>query len=104
MIVRDIRVSSTTTFCPKSLERLLSTTYLTTIQSFLRIQTPLVYESLLPLSSSDLALPHYDTRDVSAITDIPYMVVSHDLGQCAIALSQLERAVARSRAPNLLTP
>ena len=29
---------------------------------------------------SDLALPHYDTRDVSAITDLPYMVVSHDLG------------------------
>ena len=39
---------------------------------------------------SDLALPHYDTRDVLAITDLPYMVVSHDLGQCAIALSQLK--------------
>ena len=52
-----------------------------------------------PLScTSDLALPHYDTRDVSAITDLPYMVVSHDLGQAQ------ERAVARSRAPNLLTP
>ena len=40
-------------------------------------------------AASDLALPHYDTRDVSAITDLPYMVVSHDLGQCAIALSHL---------------
>ena len=38
---------------------------------------------------SDLALPHYDTRDVTAITDLPYMVVSHDLGN---ALSQLENA------------
>ena len=45
-----------------------------------------------PGKLSDLALPHYDTRDVSAITDLPYMVVSHDLGQCAIALSQLENA------------
>ena len=42
---------------------------------------------------SDLALPHYDTRDVSAITDLPYMVVSHDLGQCVIALSQLENTL-----------
>ena len=48
---------------------------------------------------SDLALPHYDTRDVSAITDLPYMVVSHDLGQCAIALSQLENAL-----PHVLEP
>ena len=24
-------------------------------------------------NGSDLALPHYDTRDVSVITDIPYM-------------------------------
>ena len=44
---------------------------------------------------SDLALPHYDARDVSAITDIPYMVVSHDLGQWHIALSQLENALPR---------
>ena len=50
---------------------------------------------------SDLALPHYDTHDVSAITDLPYMVVSHDLGQWK---SARERAVVRSRAPNLLTP
>ena len=52
--------------------------------------------------SSDLALPHYDTRDVMAITDLPYMVVSHDLGQCP--KSARERAVARSQAPNLQTP
>ena len=49
--------------------------------------------------TSDLALPHYDTRDVSAITDIPYMVVSHDLEQCAIALSQLENALPRVLEP-----
>ena len=47
---------------------------------------------VIVISQSDLALPHYDTRDVSAITDLPYMVVSRDLGQCAIALSQLENA------------
>ena len=49
--------------------------------------------------SSDLALPHYDTRDVLAITDLPYMVVSHDLGQCAIALSQLENTLPRVLEP-----
>ena len=38
----------------------------------------LLANHLLPIPS-DLALPHYDTRDVSAITDLPYMVVSHDL-------------------------
>ena len=47
---------------------------------------------IAPVMAPCLALPHYDTRDVSAITDLPYMVVSHDLGQCAIALSQLENA------------
>ena len=31
-------------------------------------------------SSTPLALPHHDTRDVSVIADIPYMVVSHDSG------------------------
>ena len=49
----------------------------------------------LGMMTSDLALPHYDTHDVSAITDLPYMVVSHDLGQCAIALSQLENVLLR---------
>ena len=47
---------------------------------------------LEPPLISDLALPHYDTCDVSAITNLPYMVALHDLGQCAIALSQLENA------------
>ena len=48
---------------------------------------------------SDLALPHYDTCDVSAITNLPYMVVSHDLGQCAIPLSQLENMLLRVLEP-----
>ena len=39
--------------------------------------------------STPLALPHYDTCDVSVITNLPYMVVSHDSGQWHIALSQL---------------
>ena len=34
-------------------------------------------------------------RDVSAITDLPYMVLSHDLGQWHIALSQLENVLPR---------
>ena len=55
--------------------------------------------SWLAIYTSDLALPHYDTRDVLAITDLPYMVVSHDLGQCAIALSQLENALPRVLEP-----
>ena len=49
--------------------------------------------------ASDLALPHYDTRDVLAITNLPYMVVSHDLGQCAFALSQLENALRAFSSP-----
>ena len=36
------------------------------------------------LSATPLALPHYDTHDVLVITGLPYMVVSHDLRQCAI--------------------
>ena len=31
--------------------------------------------------TTPLALPHYDTYDVSVIADLPYMAVSHDLGQ-----------------------
>ena len=50
-------------------------------------------DHLLTMADSNLtplALPHYDTRDVAVIADLPYMVVSHDSGQWRIALSQLE--------------
>ena len=49
-----------------------------------------------------LALPHYDTHDVLVVTGLPYMVVSHDLRQCAITLSQLENALLHVLKP--LTP
>ena len=40
------------------------------------------------VGSLPLALPHYDTCDALVITDLPYMVVSHDLGQWHITLSR----------------
>ena len=59
-------------------------------------------DHLLTMADSNLtplALPHYDTRDVSVIADLPYMVVSHDSGQWHIALSQLENALLRVLEP-----
>ena len=43
--------------------------------------------SILIKFGTPLALPHYDTHDVLVVTGLPYMVVSHDLRQCAITLS-----------------
>ena len=38
-------------------------------------------------------------RDVLVIASLPYVVVSHNLRQCAIALSQLENVLLRVLEP-----